>query len=614
MKLKTILAGLALMGGLASSAASDPMGAVDTVTPGVWCSNFTDAKEYADKNNIPMLVFWANPGCSQCAKLESACKSNDFKEWMEETQMIFVFGYGTSSADMKACKEFAKNESKAFPYMVIYWKQNTAGEEVLQRFTGRSGKMLGVSKSLGLDEQLMTAASLCLLDWDPDGSSVTPTPTPTPTPDPDPTPAPTPGITYTASDVSVAYDGKAHGISVKVTSPSSVVVEYAESVNGSWGTAPLTLTGAGSKTVYYRISADGCETVTGSKTVTIAKREVTLKSASATKKYDGTALTSKNVTISGDGFVGTDGVTWEVTGSQTEMGSSKNTFTYALNNGTDAANYDIEVVEGTLTVMAAQEEVDASKVYNKARSFTTVISGEDGYVGTATLKIGRINSRKGTVKVSLSGSLFSGKKVSASATLEPDEYGTIEGTFKLASSLGGAMDFELTYDSDEKAFAFAGANEMYVVEMGEVQLGGSFETNELSFSAEADVELPNDDYSFVVDMPMGEPVYVKGGTKLSCGKAASISYKKVDGEYELSGTDNENRPNLPGLKISYNSKTGVFKGSFTVYASNEGATEKKPTLKKYKASFSGLVINGSGVGVVTIKVGKVTYYGTCSLD
>jgi hypothetical protein len=289
MKLKTILAGLALMGGLASSAASDPMGAVDTVTPGVWCSNFTAAKEYADKNNVPMLVFWANPGCSQCAKLESACKRSDFVEWMEETQMIFVFGYGTSTADAKACKEFAKNETKEFPYIVVYWKSNTEGEQVLQRFTGRSGKMMGVSKSLSLDEQLMTVTSLCLLDWDPDGGSVTPTPTPTPDPDPTPTPG---SITYTASDVNVAYDGEAHGISVRVTSPSSAKVEYAESANGTWGTTPLTLTGVGSETVYYRISADGYTTVTGSKTVTIAKREVTLKSASATKKYDGSALVS----------------------------------------------------------------------------------------------------------------------------------------------------------------------------------------------------------------------------------------------------------------------------------------------------------------------------------
>ncbi len=182
MKLKSILVGAALAlcagVGLRAFAASNPMDAVDAVTPGEWCSNFTAAKAYADEKNVPMLIFWANPGCSQCAKLESACKSDDFKAWMKETQMIFVFGYGTGSADAKACKEFVKNSTKEFPYMGVYWKSNTAGEEVLQRFTGRSGKMLGVSKSLGLDEQLMTAASLCLLDWDPDGGDPEPEPEP----------------------------------------------------------------------------------------------------------------------------------------------------------------------------------------------------------------------------------------------------------------------------------------------------------------------------------------------------------------------------------------------------------------------------------------------------
>ena len=36
--------------------------------------------------------------------------------------------------------------------------------------------------------------------------------------------------------------------------------------------------------------------------LTITKRDVTLTSASASKPYDGTALTSKNVTVGGNGF------------------------------------------------------------------------------------------------------------------------------------------------------------------------------------------------------------------------------------------------------------------------------------------------------------------------
>ena len=45
-----------------------------------------------------------------------------------------------------------------------------------------------------------------------------------------------------------------------------------------------------------------------------------------------------------------EGATYKVTGSQTNADYSKNTFTYTLNDGTKADNYEIDKVEGTLTV------------------------------------------------------------------------------------------------------------------------------------------------------------------------------------------------------------------------------------------------------------------------
>ena len=84
--------------------------------------------------------------------------------------------------------------------------------------------------------------------------------------------------------------------------------------------------------------------------LTITKRDVTLTSADAEKVYDGTALTNDFVAVSGDGFVDGEGATYKVTGSQTNADYSKNTFTYTLNDGTKADNYEIDKVEGTLTV------------------------------------------------------------------------------------------------------------------------------------------------------------------------------------------------------------------------------------------------------------------------
>ena len=92
--------------------------------------------------------------------------------------------------------------------------------------------------------------------------------------------------------------------------------------------------------------------VTGSATYIITPRDVTLTSASAEKEYDGTPLTKDIVTAEGDGFVKDEGVTITITGTQTEVGSSKNTFTYKLNDGVNGNNYKIICVEGFLTVTA----------------------------------------------------------------------------------------------------------------------------------------------------------------------------------------------------------------------------------------------------------------------
>ena len=120
-------------------------------------------------------------------------------------------------------------------------------------------------------------------------------------------------------------------------------LSYTAAVNA--GTVEVTITGIGNYTGTAKTSYE------------ITKRNVTLTSASASKPYDKTPLTNKNVTIAGFGFVKEEGATYNVTGSQTEKGTSKNTFTYELKSNTKASNYTIEVVYGDLTVTAEDGEV-----------------------------------------------------------------------------------------------------------------------------------------------------------------------------------------------------------------------------------------------------------------
>ena len=98
----------------------------------------------------------------------------------------------------------------------------------------------------------------------------------------------------------------------------------------------------------------------------IAQREVTLTSASDTKVYDGTALKNSTVTVTGDGFAKGEGATYDVTGSQTEVGSGENSFDYKLKNGTLVGNYVITKDFGTLTVTACEDEITVTITGNTA--------------------------------------------------------------------------------------------------------------------------------------------------------------------------------------------------------------------------------------------------------
>ena len=128
--------------------------------------------------------------------------------------------------------------------------------------------------------------------------------------------------------------------------------------------------------------------------LTITKRDVTLTSASASKPYDGTPLTKDTVTVGGDDFANGEGATYNVTGSQTEVGESANAFTYTLNNNTKESNYNITKHEGKLKITAAdsvaykvehyKQNLDGS--YNNTPNDIDPLSGTAGTLTAAAAK------------------------------------------------------------------------------------------------------------------------------------------------------------------------------------------------------------------------------------
>jgi len=153
------------------------------------------------------------------------------------------------------------------------------------------------------------------------------------------------GITVNEPSDSM-YDGQEHKEVLTVSDTRSLKALEADKDYSVTYTGDLVNAG----TVTITVTGKDNYTGTFTKTYKITKRSVTLTSATESKTYDGNPLTNTSIKVSGDGFAKGEGATYEVTGSQTEVGDSANAFEYKLNENTLASNYDITKVVGTLTV------------------------------------------------------------------------------------------------------------------------------------------------------------------------------------------------------------------------------------------------------------------------
>ena len=148
----------------------------------------------------------------------------------------------------------------------------------------------------------------------------------------------------------------------------------------------------------------------GTGSLVIEKRNITLKSASLSKEYDGKALTNpggqlvveevpEGVRVDAQGVIGGDGladddqITYDFTGTQKQVGASSNSFTYTLTN---KDNYNVaEPQFGTLTIRNRDAKYEIT-LHGKTTD-EPVYDGQDhsvsGFVeenedGTITITIG----------------------------------------------------------------------------------------------------------------------------------------------------------------------------------------------------------------------------------
>ena len=159
-------------------------------------------------------------------------------------------------------------------------------------------------------------------------------------------------VTLTSETAGKTYDGTALEKPVVTVGGDGFVEGQVTEIKA---TGSVTNAGSVANTITFTPNKetfkDGNYAITKTEgTLTIAKRSVRITSQSATKTYDGSALTRPAVTITGDGFVPGELAKAEATGSITNVGSTPNAIQYTTTGAFNAANYSIALSVGTLTV------------------------------------------------------------------------------------------------------------------------------------------------------------------------------------------------------------------------------------------------------------------------
>ena len=182
----------------------------------------------------------------------------------------------------------------------------------------------------------------------------------------------------TGTDYNAPYDGRDHTITV--TAPDGASVTYSETENGEYSATAPTLTNVGTKTVYWKVEKSGYTTVTGSNTITITKKAVTI-TIDAKSKSIGDADPEFTAAVNGlvnENDLGT--ITYT-----RELGETAGTYEIRASY-TENANYDVTVTKANLTISAPTFVVETVEDY--VTGYSLVLVYTDGkatftYDGTA---------------------------------------------------------------------------------------------------------------------------------------------------------------------------------------------------------------------------------------
>lgn len=328
------------------------------------------------------------------------------------------------------------------------------------------------------------------------------------------------------------------------------------------------------------------------------------------RKEEETNVTA-NATISllGEGTIKLNGVLGEdLSGelaSKSKRASEERVLEVALTGSGMEGTFGDYAVVGTRYIYGKRTYLDRSKAMAADEDwngyYVVALKAESGESSLGNGYVGLSVQIKSGGSGRVTGTMPDGTKVAYTGRLEVlDDYCLLPVVVPLYSGKKGGFGFLMAFSNEGVSASGVSrwentaapfTSEMAAEGAGNVTsiLSGA------SFSVEGGFEIEGVE---IDESLLPDNVYVTtSGTKWRVPKADRVKFIKDDAAYEVQ----TEYGNPAGLALSFNAKTGTFRGSFKVF----GVTEAGKS-KKYTAVVNGVVLNGEGFGVATIKkVGAV---------
>lgn len=234
------------------------------------------------------------------------------------------------------------------------------------------------------------------------------------------------GLTLGVASYEGVYDGVSHAVSA-TPSAAGTKIEWSTDGGATWAEDVPSAVDVVDLTIQVRATNPNySNTATANTTLRIVPAELTVTTPSASKAFDGTALTKADGATC-EGLANGETVSFEVTGSRTEIGTSDNTYDLTWNGTAKQSNYRVTENLGKLTITDSAVEITKSLDNTGSGVDGTFLAGDNAQFTITVTNVGE-------------DTLYN---VAVTDSLLPDWSETVA---SLAPGAGNAVTFSVSYE------------------------------------------------------------------------------------------------------------------------------------------------------------------------